>query len=30
LKRKMVEQWGERDFIDIESGGWPVYIPYLI
>ena len=28
LKRKMVEWWGERDFIDVESGGWPVHAPY--
>jgi hypothetical protein len=27
LKRKMVEQRGERTFIDVESGGWPVHAP---
>lgn len=27
MKRKVVEQRGERDFIDRESGGRPVHAP---
>jgi hypothetical protein len=28
LKKRMVEQWGARTFIDVESGGWPVHAPF--
>ena len=29
LKKKIVEQWGTRTFIHIESGAWPVHAPCL-